>query len=199
MIKIDNIQKSFKGNTVLKGIQLEIHEGDLIHIKGINGSGKSTLLKIIAGLLMQDEGSIRLSKGTQIGALIENPKYIETETAVYNLKFLFNLKGTYEESTVKNLFRLFQLDYDLKTPIKKYSIGMRQKVGIIQAIMENQNLVLFDEPTRGLDEASIHAFNEIIKALLRQKKAVIICAHDGVDDIAFTRKFGLENGFLHEL
>lgn len=61
MIKIDNIQKSFKGNTVLKGIQLEVHEGDLIHIKGINGSGKSTLLKIIAGLLMQDEGSIRLS------------------------------------------------------------------------------------------------------------------------------------------
>lgn len=76
---------------------------------------------------------------------------------------------------------------------------MRQKVGIIQAIMENQNLVLFDEPTRGLDEASIHTFNEIIKALLRQKKAVIICAHDGVDDIAFTRKFVLENGFLREL
>lgn len=199
MLKVENIRKSFKGNEVLRGINLEVNECELVHIKGINGSGKSTLLKIIAGLMQQDEGEVTFCDTVNLGALIENPNFIENETAVYNLKFLYNLKNTYDEVNVKLLFQKLQLDYKLNTPIKKFSVGMRQKVGIIQAIMENQNLILFDEPTRGLDEESIHAFNEIISSLIKQKKSIIICAHDGVNDISFTHRYELKNGLLQAL
>lgn len=199
MLKVKNIKKNFKGNEVLKGINLEVNECELVHIKGINGSGKSTLLKIIAGLMQQDEGEITFGDNVSLGALIENPNFIENETAVYNLKFLYDLKNTYDEANVKLLFQRLQLDYKLNIPIKKYSVGMRQKVGIIQAIMENQNLILFDEPTRGLDEESIYAFNDIISSLIKQKKSVIICAHDGVSDIPFTHRYELKNGLLQAL
>lgn len=199
MLKVRNIKKNFKGNEVLKGVNLEVNECELVHIKGINGSGKSTLLKIIAGLMQQDEGEVTFENDVYLGALIENPNFIESETAVYNLKFLYDLKNTYDEANVKLLFEKLQLDYALYTPIKKYSVGMRQKVGIIQAVMENQNLILFDEPTRGLDEESIYAFNDIISSLIKQKKSVIICAHDGVSDIAFTHRYELKNGLLQAL
>lgn len=199
MLKIKNIKKSFKYNNVLTDINLNVKKGDLIHIKGVNGSGKSTLLKIIASLMEPDSGEIQFSPGVNLGALIENPYFIENETAAYNLQFLYNLKNSFDEEKVKSLFQKLQLDYDLRTPIKKYSVGMRQKVGIIQAIMEDQNLILFDEPTRGLDEKSIIAFNELIEDAVKQEKAIIICAHDGVESIPFKQRYVLENGVLKNI
>lgn len=149
MLKIQNLKKSFKGNIVINNLNLHLKQGELIHIKGSNGSGKSTLLKVISGLLEADEGSISKEPGLKIGALIENPSFIENETAVSNLKFLYNLTGRYDEEHVKTLFEQFNLDYNSTIKISKYSIGMRQKVGIIQAIMENQDLILLVEPTIG--------------------------------------------------
>ena len=80
--------------------------------------------------------------------------------------------------------------------MKKYSVGMRQKAGIIQAIMENQNVILFDEPTRGLDKESIGIFNNCIKGLIIERKSIIICAHDGVDGLTFSKEYELKNGTL---
>lgn len=185
MIKIENISKKFKNKKVLNNFNLDIEKGTIVHIKGINGCGKSTLLKIIAGLLKPDEGKVTYSPKIQIGALIENPSFIENESILYNMKFLFNLKNKFNYENVKKLCEYFYLDLDDKTAMKKYSVGMRQKAGIIQAVMENQNLILFDEPTRGLDQDSISRFNKLIEILNNQGKTIIICAHDGVEGIDF--------------
>lgn len=198
MIKVLNISKAFNGIEVLKNITLTVDEGEIIYIKGSNGCGKSTLLKIIAGLLAPDAGEIDLGCN-RLGALIENPSFIENETAIFNLKFLYNFNGTFKIDYVKKYFDLLKLDINLKIPMKKYSIGMRQKVGIIQAVMENQNFILFDEPSRGLDEDSVLGFYKLIEDLKNEGKTIIICAHDGIDGIKFTKRYKLENGYVQEI
>ena len=163
------------------------------------GSGKSTLLKIIAGLLNADKGEVIIENNDiDIGALIENPAFIENESAEYNLKFLYDLKNSYDRKTVQSYMEYFDLTLEDKRAVKKYSVGMRQKLGIIQAIMENQNIILFDEPTRGLDNTSSNKFIELVKKLNSDKKTIIICAHDGVDEIPFNRKFTIDKEQLYE-
>ena len=102
-MQISNLQKSFKNKQVLKDINLTTKPGQLIHIAGRNGSGKSTIFKIITGLLKADSGSITFDNNTYIGALIENPGFLEYETGLSNLQFLANLRHNYNDSTVRQL------------------------------------------------------------------------------------------------
>ena len=196
MIKLEKISKSFKENIVLNVIDLEVYQGELLHIYGSNGCGKSTLLKIIAGLMKPDQGFITLDSSAQIGALIENPHFIEKETIRFNLKFLYELTNQWQEEEVGKLLTFFDLDIRDKRALRKYSIGMRQKVGIIQAVMENQNVILLDEPSRGLDEESVDKFFTLINYLHEKGKTIIISAHDGVEGIKFDRVVHLKNGKL---
>lgn len=158
MLIINNLYKSFGPNSVLINLNLKVNKAELIHIKGYNGSGKSTLFKIICDILEPNEGHITFDQDVRIGALIENPGFLERENLEYNLKYLSNLINHFDEQKVKELCERLNLDYSNRSALKTYSVGMRQKVGIIQAIMENQNLILFDEPTRGLDEESVKEF-----------------------------------------
>lgn len=201
MLRVNSISKSFKNNNILKNVTFDVTKGELIHIKGTNGSGKSTLLKIIAGLLEPDGGKVELDSNVKIGALIENPNFIESESMAYNLKFLYSLMNHYDKNAEENLIGLvkrFSLDFYSKSNIKKYSLGMRQKVGIIQAVMEDQNLILFDEPTRGLDKDSIITFNQLLEELVKDEKSIIICAHDGVENIKFTHEYELKDGKIYK-
>lgn len=198
LVEIKGLSKNFKNKAVITNLDLIINSGDLILIQGINGCGKSTLLKIIAGLMSYDNGSIKMKKEIKIGAFIENPNLIENETALYNMKFLIELTSKFEKTKITHLFEKFNLDIDDKIIVKKYSIGMRQKLGIIQAVMENQNLILFDEPTRGLDKTSMNTFNELISNLHKEGKTCIICAHDGVSNIDFNKIYEMEEGHLIE-
>lgn len=196
-IIINNLTKSFKEHQVIQNLNLSIEAGDCIYIHGMNGCGKSTLLKMIAGILKPDCGIIEVSDDVEIGALIENPGFIETESLSYNLRFLANLKHHYEKEKMMHLCNLYHLDYNDKTAIKKYSLGMRQKAGIIQAIMENQNIILLDEPTRGLDKESIQIFIAHINKLILENKAIIIASHDYHEDIHFTKIYHMSDGQLH--
>lgn len=199
MIEIKNIFKKFRTNIVLKDCNMTVARGQLILIQGTNGCGKSTLLKLIAGLMSPNNGSIKIEDNVQIGALIENPSFIENETIAYNLSFLFNLNNKYDEKAVVLLCKQFDLDLYNKDKMKDYSVGMRQKTGIIQAIMEGQNLILLDEPTRGLDRKSIQTFASIINDLVSSNKSVIICAHDYISDLKYTEQYLLEDGKINEL
>lgn len=196
LLRLNNIRKSFKGNIVLDNINLEVEDGDCIYIHGKNGCGKSTLFKIICDILKADEGTITKSKNTHLGALIENPGFIESESIKFNLKFLGSLKNNYEEQKINELCNNYFLDFNNRSALKSYSVGMRQKVGIIQAVMENQNLILFDEPTRGLDEDSITVFENMVNTLIKERKSVIIASHDLLPNILYSKKFLLENGKL---
>ena len=198
MLELRQIKKSFGQKLVLKNVSLLAKPGELIHISGINGSGKSTIFKIITGLLKADSGEIRLGENDVVGALIENPDFLEYESAMSNLHFLANLNKRFNEKIVRDLLRHFMLDPDDPEPIAKYSVGMRQKVGIIQAVMENQNIILLDEPTRGIDQESISLFVALLKKLKQQNKIVVVASHDQINELKYDRFFILRQGILQE-
>lgn len=199
MLSIKKVNKKYKDNQVLDNVDLEIGRGELILLTGINGSGKSTLLKIICDITEYDNGEVELEKGLKIGALIENPVFIENKSIKANLKFLADLNKNYNYEHIKNLCQKFSLDIENKVDIKDYSVGMRQKVGIIQAIMENQDLILLDEPVRGLDSDSIQVFIELIKTCISEGKTIMIASHDMLDELPFSRIIKVENGKLNEI
>ncbi|MCI2172053.1 ATP-binding cassette domain-containing protein [Schleiferilactobacillus perolens] len=196
MLEINQITKSFNHSTVLDGVSLTVRSGQLVHIAGANGSGKSTLFKIITGLLDPDAGTVSIDDDDYIGALIENPGFLEFETGMNNLKFLADLNHNFDKKSVIELMHQFQLDPDNHQAVSKYSVGMRQKLGIIQAVMENQNIILLDEPTRGLDQNSINQFIKLVNNLVRQQSSVIVASHDNVDGIQYNRRLSLLDGRL---
>ena len=198
MLELRQIKKSFGQKLVLKNVSLLAKPGELIHISGINGSGKSTIFKIITGLLKADSGEIRLGENDVVGALIENPDFLEYESAMSNLHFLANLNKRFNEKIVRDLLRHFMLDPDDPDPIAKYSVGMREKVGIIQAVMENQNVILLDEPTRGIDQESVSLFVALLKKLKQQNKIVVVASHDQINELKYDRHFILRQGILQE-
>jgi ABC-2 type transport system ATP-binding protein len=198
MIKIENLKKTYKNNIVFDNINLTINNGELIYIHGVNGSGKSTLFKIISGIIEQDGGKVIKDSDTHIGALIENPGFLENDTIKSNLKFLASLKNNYNETKIEELCNLLNLDYNNKAKIKNYSLGMRQKAGIIQAVMENQNYILLDEPTRGLDNSSIQSFIQLIKQLHNEGKTIVIASHDYISELSYDKHYYLDNGLLKE-
>lgn len=198
MLTIRHLYKSFQKNPVLVDLSLEIKDGELIYIHGINGSGKSTLLKIISGILDEDEGEVILSDDIYIGGLIENPGFLDNQSLKYNLRFLASLKKNYDEERIQNLCHQFHLDFHNRSAMKNYSLGMRQKAGIIQAIMENQNLILLDEPTRGLDREAVKTFCEIIENLHNEGKTILIASHEYLKQLPFDHIYYLENGVFHE-
>lgn len=196
MIELIHINKSFRGNEVLKKLELTINKGDLIYIHGINGCGKSTLFKIIADIIEPDSGKVIKNDGLKIGGLIENPGFLETESIKTNYKFLSSLTNSYDETKIRELCKYFNLNYDNKKSMKSYSVGMRQKAGIIQSIMEGQNLVLLDEPTRGIDKEGIKAFANLINKLSSEGLSIVIASHDYLENIHFNKKYELDDGVL---
>ena len=197
MLKVTHVSKKFKDADVLKDVSLTVKPGELIHIVGINGSGKSTLFKSITGLLKADSGTVSLDSGDVIGALIENPGFLEYETAWDNLRFLANVHHKFQADKVKKLLTDFDLDPDSQQAIGKYSIGMRQKVGIVQAIMEDQNIILLDEPTRGIDKKGVKQFVDLLELLKAEGKAVVVASHDDIPGLVYDRTLTLENGELN--
>ena len=143
--------------------------------------------------------SLNWMKKVKIGALIENPEYMGSETLFDNLRFLYQLTSPFHKQEVEMLVNRFNLALYNKKPLKKYSVGMLQKVGIIQAIMEHQDFIMLDEPMRGLDKEAQQTFYEIIQELHEEGKTVIIASHDVMDEIEFDRKLCVENGKIMEL
>ena len=192
MLDIKDLNKDFHKHSVLKQLSLHLEGNELIYIHGINGSGKSTLFKLICSILKPTSGTIEKKKDLQIGALIENPGFLENETLAYNLRFLASLNNHYDQQYIEELCQQFHLDFHSRMKLKNFSVGMRQKAGIIQAIMEKQELILLDEPTRGLDQESIHIFCQIINQLHQQGHTIMIAAHDYLPDIQYTHIYHLE-------
>lgn len=196
MLRLKGIEKNFGKRPILKGVDLTVNPGDLIYIKGKNGSGKSTLLKIIGGILSPDAGDITFSSTVKLGGLIENPGFLENENLLQNFKYLASISSTFNEKYTEDLCQLLSLDLYQRDQLKTYSVGMRQKAGIILAIAEGQNLILLDEPTRGLDQESTEKFNQLITQLVADKKSVLLISHEAYPELAFTQQFTLNDGRL---
>lgn len=196
MLKVSHVKKSFKNLAVLKDISLETQAGELVHISGVNGCGKSTLFKIIVGLLKADSGEIHTDKDDYLGALIENPGFIEYETAWDNLTFLGHFNHRFQPEKTRDLLKAFDLDPDNPQAVGNYSVGMRQKLGIIQAVMEDQNIILLDEPTRGIDKEGVDQFVNLMKNLRSENKTVIVASHDEIPGLVYDRRLRMKDGIL---
>ena len=189
-ILVEHIFKSFGKEKVLKDVSLVIKPGQIYGIVGNNGSGKTVLMKCICGFLRPDKGKIyvdgkRIGKDVDfpesIGVIIETPGFIPHETGFSNLKILAGLKGLIGRDEIIENIKKVGLDPDMKKPVGKYSLGMRQRLGIAQAIMENPNVLILDEPFNGLDKHGVEEMRQLLKELKAQGKAILLASHNARD------------------
>ena len=189
-IIISGISKTIKGTEILKNINLKLRGGKIYGLYGSNGSGKTMLLRAVAGLIRIDSGSIiingkQLHKETDfpesIGVVIENPQFWDGYTGFENLKMLASIKKQINDEAIRATLEKVGLDPGDKKTVKKYSLGMKQKLGVAQAIMENPDIILLDEPTNALDKKSTENIRGIIAEEAARGAIVVIASHVEAD------------------
>ena len=189
-INVVNLKMRFGEELVLKGINRDFEAGKIHGIVGNNGRGKTVLMKCICGFLMPTEGMVNVGGKVigkdvdfpeDVGIIIETPGFLPGITGVKNLKILASLKRKIKEPQIREAIEKVGLDPDLKKPVSKYSLGMRQRLGIAQAIMEDPSILILDEPFNGLDKNGVLQMRELIKGLKKEGKTIILASHNQTD------------------
>ena len=190
MIEVQNVNKSFGEEHVLKDVSHSFEAGKIHGIVGNNGSGKTVLMKCICGFLKPDSGTIfvggkQVGRDTDfpedIGIIIETPGFLPHLSGTQNLKILASLQKKANNHTIRAVLEQVGLDPDMKKPVGKYSLGMRQRLGFAQALMEDPSLLILDEPFNGLDKYGVVHIRNVIKGLRAEGKTVILASHNQVD------------------
>lgn len=189
-IIVEHVYKSFGKEHVLKDVNLTIPPGQIYGVVGNNGSGKTVLMKCICGFMKPDSGNIFVN-GEQvgkecdfpdrIGVIIETPGFLPNLSGFQNLKILASLKGRIGKKEITETLERVGLNPGMRKPVSKYSLGMRQRLGIAQAIMENPGVLILDEPFNGLDKAGAGQMRELLKSLRAQGKAILLASHNAQD------------------
>lgn len=205
-LEINNLSKKIKNNTVLSNINLTMNGGNIYGLVGKNGSGKTMLIRTLAGTLVPSEGMIIYNQKTlykdidfipSIGIVIENISLYPEFSGYKNLKLLAGIKRIISDSEIKASLKRVGLDPDDKRTVKKYSLGMRQRLTLAQAIMEHPDVLLLDEPTNALDSEGIELIRDICVQEAARGAIVLIASHnkDDIDKLCdFT--FLMQNGKL---
>lgn len=187
MIEIINYTKTIKDVAVLKGINLQFDNGMVYGLKGINGSGKTMLMRAVCGLINPTEGRVvidgqvlakSISFPPSIGVLIENPAFVDFLTGYKNLEQIASIKRIAGKDEIRNALSAVGLNPDDKRKYRKYSLGMKQKLGIASAIMENPDILILDEPLNALDESGTEMVHEIVTKFRERNSTVILTCHD---------------------
>lgn len=187
VVRLEDYCKSFKSAEVLKNINLTLESGKVIGLKGKNGSGKTMLMRAISGLILPTSGKVyindkelgrHISFPPSIGILIENPSFISNYTSFKNLKILASIQNRISDDEIRDAIRKVGLDPDDKRTFKKYSLGMKQRLGIAAAIMERPDIVILDEPINALDEAGAGLIKGLLDELKANGSLIIIACHD---------------------
>lgn len=190
MIEIENVSKSFGEEQVLKSVTHTFERGRIHGIVGNNGSGKTVLMKCICGFLRPDAGRIfvndvQIGKDRDfpedIGIIIETPGFLPHLSGFQNLRLLASLKRRANDHTIRAVLEQVGLDPAMKKPVGKYSLGMRQRLGLAQALMEDPELLILDEPLNGLDKHGAAHIRHIIKGLREDGKTVLLASHNQQD------------------
>lgn len=187
---IENIYKKFNGETVLSNINVQFEPGKIHGVVGRNGSGKSVLFKIICGLILPTSGNVIID-GKKIGKdidfpqdagiIIETPGFLPNMSVYKNLKLLASLKGVIDDEVIKSSISRLGLDPLSKKHVGKYSLGMKQRLALAQAIMEDPKLLILDEPMNGLDRQGANDVRDLLLALKEEGKTLIISSHNAED------------------
>lgn len=186
-IHVNNATKKIKGSVILDSVNLELRSGYIYGFQGPNGSGKTMLMRLIAGLIRPTSGAVyigqrKLGKDIDfpesLGLLIENPGFLPGYTGFRNLALLAGIKGKIDDSQIRKAILDVGLEPDDKRMYKKYSLGMKQRLGIAAAIMESPELLILDEPTNALDDSGTAQICNLIKRERDRGALVIMSCHD---------------------
>lgn len=186
-IKISHVSKTIKNNPVIKDISMELQSGAVYGFKGINGSGKTMLMRLISGLIRPSQGEISMngkilgkdiSFPNSIGVFLENPAFLDAYSGFNNLKLLASIKSVASDDDIRNTLLRVGLDPDSNKKYKKYSLGMKQRLGIAAAIMEKPEIVILDEPTNSLDEDGVDLVKHIVRNEKERGALVVVSCHD---------------------
>lgn len=189
-IKIEHVGKKIGEQTILENINLNIVSGKIYGLIGRNGSGKTVLLKCIAGFMNVSEGKILVNKkemGKDItfldnmGFILNQPGFIEEASGFKNLQYLASIRKIADKKRIEEVMQMVGLDAKSRKAVEKYSLGMRQKLGIAQAIMENPEILILDEPMNALDEDTVELMRKLLMQWKEQGKLIIITSHNKED------------------
>lgn len=186
-IKIEDLSKSIKGALILDKVSITLTSGKIYGLRGKNGSGKTMLMRAMSGLLIPDSGSVNINGKTlhkdisfpeSIGILIENPSFLPQYTGFKNLKLLAGLTGNISDDEIRTALDRVGLDPEDRRTYRKYSLGMKQKLGIANAIMGEPDIIILDEPINALDEESVKKIKKVLLEIRDKDKLIIIACHD---------------------
>ena len=184
-IRLKDVYKTMKGTQVLKGVNLTVEQGDIVGIRGINGSGKTMVLRAIAGLIRVDGsveiGGKKMEPGEcpkDIGVLVEMPGFLPEFTGKKNLQLLGMLQEGVTEEDIEEAMNAVGLDPKDRRHYKKYSLVMKERLGIAQAILKKPKLILLDEPTNGIDSDGIQILEELLWRLKEAGSTIVVTSHD---------------------
>jgi ABC-2 type transport system ATP-binding protein len=201
IINVEHAVKKFRDTTALDDVSMAFERNRIHGLIGRNGSGKTVLLKSICGLTRLTSGLIevngkKIGRDVQIpdsiGIIIEAPGFYQNFSGYDNLKYLAAIRGKAGKKEIREAMTRVGLDPDMKKWVGKYSLGMRQRLGIAQAIMENPEILILDEPTNGLDNHGVDEFRELMKSFVAEGKTILLASHNAED-------IGLLCDTVHEL
>ncbi|CVM34640.1 ABC transporter ATP-binding protein [Streptococcus pneumoniae] len=192
IIILKNIELKLKKTCVFQNLNFSCKQGEIIGITGANGSGKSVLFKLIAGLYSPSYGEVLINGENivperkipaNLGALIEDPGFINYYSGFKNLQYLASIRGVVGNQEINDTLKIVGLYEQKDQKVKTYSLGMRKKLGIAQAIMENPSILLLDEPMNALDKSSVENMRTLFRKLSSEKGTTILIASHSEEDI----------------
>lgn len=210
VLKCEHLHKNFGKKEILKDVSLELEKGDILGFIGPNGAGKTTTIKLILGLQSITSGTVKINGYDitsnfsnairNVGAIVENPDLYMYLTGHENLKLIANLYKEVGKERIDEVVKLVKLENRINDKVSRYSLGMRQRLGIAQAILHKPNLLILDEPTNGLDPEGIKEIRELLKDLAeKEEMAVLISSHNLLELETFCNKICIiKNGKVME-
>ena len=209
LLECQNLCKSFGKKQILKDVSFEIDEGDILAFIGPNGSGKTTTIKLILGLQNIDKGKVTINgfdiekdfvkSIEKVGAIVENPDTYMYLTGWQNLKLTANLYKDVTDEKIKEIVKIVELEGRINDKVSKYSLGMRQRLGIARALINEPNVLILDEPTNGLDPEGIKDLRILLKKLAKEGMGILISSHNLAELESFCNKvLIIDNGTIIE-
>lgn len=209
LLECQDLCKSFGKKQILKNVSFELDEGDILAFIGPNGSGKTTTIKLILGLQEIDKGSVNINgfdikkdfvKAIEkVGAIVENPDTYMYLSGWDNLKLTANMYKNISDEAIKDIVKLVDLETRIHDKVSKYSLGMRQRLGIARALINKPNILILDEPTNGLDPEGIKDLRNLLKKLAKEGMGILISSHNLAELESFCNKvLIIDNGTIIE-
>lgn len=209
VIEVRDVDKSFSGSPLFRGANLRIEHGRIHALVGPNGSGKSVLFRMICGFITPDAGVVRVDPHylsprrvfpEGFGILIDRPGFVAGHRGIDNLRELAGIRGVIGDEEIREAMRRVGLDPELRHKVRHYSLGMKQKLGLAQAIMEKPQVLLLDEPFNALDEESTQRIRGLLRELRDEGVTVVFTSHHAADVAELAEyTFRIENYGIHQL